>query len=74
MFSSLALRIHGIEAIDKIDVRLFDNHGAPVDKNTFPLLVRQFNKCDNFYFEVDVTGDTTRALSMDVIFNLISLS
>lgn len=66
MFLSLALRIHGIETTEQIDVQLFDNHRAPVDKNTFPLLVRQFNQSDNFYIEVDVTGNTKTALLTEV--------
>lgn len=65
-FSS-ALNVHGITAKENISVKMFDNYRAAVDKNTFPLLVRQFSHCNDFYFEIEITGDTDLALSYEVI-------
>lgn len=64
-FSS-AMHVYGITAYNNITVKLFDNYRCPVDKNTFSLLVRQFSHCNDFYFQIDITGDTSKELSHEV--------
>lgn len=48
----IALRLHGVPAADEVEVSIFDDHQAPVNKDTFPLLVNQFKHCNNFHFEI----------------------
>lgn len=63
-----ALRIHGIKGDNKLSVKFFDNYGAPVDEETFPLLVRQFHTCNGFYLEIEVTSDSINAFTRKVSF------
>lgn len=63
---ALALQQHGITTQDAVDIELFDQSGAPIEQDTFHIIIKQFHRCDNFCVVIQLNSKGAFVLSSEV--------
>lgn len=66
LLCTLALLKHGIAAQDSVDIELFDHLGTPIEEDTFPIIIEQFHRCENFCVVIEINTKGVYTFSSEV--------
>lgn len=64
-FISVA-KIHDLKIDETLELNLYNNQRSPVDAETFPIIVQQYQHDSGFFLEIAIGGSNSWTVSTEV--------